>query len=185
MLFFYFTFKDKMMLLCKPILRLLNQNTLNTKENCGFTLIELLVVVIIISVLSIVALPNMLEQVRKGRETEARSNLGAINRAQQAHRFEMGTFANLSELSATFVGRYYSFATSGTPNSEGAIHTATVESQFNFDTKDYSSAVGQNSSGGFTEIICQQNVADGAIAPIPPTVTAGIPACSAGTKSIF
>ena len=174
-----------MMFLYKPILQLLNQNNLHKKEERGFTLIELLVVVIIIGVLSVVALPNMLEQVRKGRETEARSNLGAINRAQQAHRFEMGTFADLSQLSATIVGRYYSFASSGTPDSEGAVHTATVESQFNQDTKDYSSAVGQNSSGAYTEIICQQNIADGAIAPIPPTVTAGIPACSAGTKSIF
>nr|WP_319423232.1 type IV pilin-like G/H family protein [Pleurocapsa sp. FMAR1] len=39
-----------------------------------------------------VALPNLLGQVAKGRQAEAKNNLGAINRAQQAHRLETGNF---------------------------------------------------------------------------------------------
>ena len=68
----------------------------NKKGNKGFTLIELLVVVIIIGVLAAIALPNLLGQVGKARESEAKSQLGAINRAQQAFFTERGSFATSS-----------------------------------------------------------------------------------------
>ena len=71
--------------------KLLN-NLRNKKGEKGFTLIELLVVVIIIGVLAAVALPNLLGQVAKGRQSEAKNNLGAVNRTQQAHRLEEGFF---------------------------------------------------------------------------------------------
>ncbi|TYT72268.1 type IV pilin protein, partial [Microcystis aeruginosa] len=58
--------------------------TLNKKNaNKGFTLIELLVVVIIIGVLAAISLPNLLGQVGRARQAEARTNLGVVNRAQQ------------------------------------------------------------------------------------------------------
>ena len=68
------------------------QNLQNKKGNKGFTLIELLVVVIIIGVLAAVALPNLLGQVGKARESEAKSALGALNRAQQAFHLEARIF---------------------------------------------------------------------------------------------
>ena len=71
------------------------QNLRNKKGEKGFTLIELLVVVIIIGVLAAVALPNLLGQVAKGRQSEARNILGTINRSQQAHRLEFGTFGEI------------------------------------------------------------------------------------------
>ncbi|MDJ0507828.1 MAG: type IV pilin-like G/H family protein [Crocosphaera sp.] len=71
----------------------------NKKGNTGFTLIELLVVIIIIGVLGAIALPNILGQVGKARESEAKNTLGAMNRAQQTIFAEQGRFASsLSEL---------------------------------------------------------------------------------------
>lgn len=69
----------------------------------GFTLIELLVVVIIIAILSAIALPSMLNQAIKAREAQAKTNIGAVNRAQQAYRLAHPTFtANIANLQIGF-----------------------------------------------------------------------------------
>ncbi len=63
------------------------------KEDEGFTLIELLVVIIIIGILSAIALPSFLNQASKAKQTEAKTFVGAVNRAQQTFRMENTTFA--------------------------------------------------------------------------------------------
>ena len=59
----------------------------------GFTLIELLVTIIIISILSAIALPSFLNQAAKARASEARVNIGSLNRAQQTYYLENQQFA--------------------------------------------------------------------------------------------
>ncbi|MDZ8189542.1 MAG: type IV pilin-like G/H family protein [Nostoc sp. ChiSLP02] len=69
------------------------------KESEGFTLIELLVVIIIIGILSAIALPSFLNQANKAKQSEAKQNVGAMNRQQQAYYLEKNTFtSNMSDL---------------------------------------------------------------------------------------
>jgi type IV pilus assembly protein PilA len=69
------------------------QHFINKKKEGGFTLIELLVVIIIIGILAAIALPSFLNQANRAKEAEANTNVGSINRAQQAYRLESSQFA--------------------------------------------------------------------------------------------
>jgi prepilin-type N-terminal cleavage/methylation domain-containing protein len=132
--------------------------TLNKKNNYqGFTLIELLVVVIIIGVLAAIALPNLLGQVAKGRQSEARNNLGSLNRAQQAYRAENAVFAPISNLPINITSTYYQPITGGTTTSAvGFNHQALPETTYTNDILEYESAVGQQSNGTFSAVVCEQ-----------------------------
>ncbi|MDI9636102.1 type IV pilin-like G/H family protein [Kamptonema cortianum] len=78
------------------------QHLLDKQEEQGFTLIELLVVIIIIGILSAIALPSFLNQANKAKQSEARTYVGSLNRAQQAAIMERGNFT--SDVSALGLG---------------------------------------------------------------------------------
>jgi type IV pilus assembly protein PilA len=78
------------------------------KKSQGFTLIELMVVVMMMGVLAAISLPNMIAQVGKAREAEAKELLSSIGFAQQGHFFEYRQFASAYiDMGLTFNSKYY------------------------------------------------------------------------------
>ena len=64
------------------------------KQSSGFTFIELLVIIMMIGVLAAIALPSFLSQAGKGKQSEARTYTGTLNKGQQAYYTEKRTFSN-------------------------------------------------------------------------------------------
>jgi type IV pilus assembly protein PilA len=99
---------------------------IHNQSEKGFTLVELLVIIIIIGILATIALPNFLGQTAKANQTEAKQNIGLVNRIQTVYRSENSSFA------ATF----------------DVLATGTMSGGTSFQSKSYtySLAAGQNSS---------------------------------------
>ena len=165
------------------------QNFRNKKGDKGFTLIELLVVVIIIGVLAAVALPNLLAQVGKARETEGKNAVGTINRGQQAYHFEARTFtpaiadgdlaAVTNPLGVAIESEYYTFTVADGTQTGSSVDAATVNAQQN-GIRGYAGAIAFNTGSGlYGTVLCQGNGVG--VLPSPTANAGGAGACGSGT----
>jgi len=169
-------------------LQYLNQK----KQNEGFTLIELLVVIIIIGILSAIALPNFLNQTAKAKQSEAKQNIGVINRTQTAYRTENDRFASSFNLLA--IASLQGDANTSTTNYSyqivGGTDSASIQaSARDTSLKAYSGGNTRFNSPTTSEsivasVICEANTNGTAAAAAPTTPTTAAPTCTSTYKTL-
>ncbi len=142
-----------------PVAKKYLQRLINPNNNLGFTLIELLVVILIVGVLSAMAFPQILDIIGRSRESEARSLMGAMNRAQQAYFNEQQTFAQSAVELEVPVGneKYYTVFVNGTNSfTIGGLQGAKGIDNLSSGTRDYSAAVGYDPiNRTYTTVVCR------------------------------
>ena len=140
------------------LLQHLNQK----KQDEGFTLIEMLVVIIIIGILAAVALPSFLSQSAKSRQSEAKTNVGALNRAQQTYYFEKLTFTETISDLGLGISNTNSYSYSATAAGVGGITNGVVNkaTSLKSDLKAYAGGVFKSTTDQTTQaILCEANAA--------------------------
>ena len=106
---------------------ILNKN----QQQQGFTIIELLIAMIIVGILAAIALPSILNQSAKAKQSEGKTYVSVINRAQQRYRMEEGNFATTSnelELDLPNITNNYIYTISGN-NSEATVIANPIDDQ--------------------------------------------------------
>lgn len=124
------------------------QHLVTKNKDKGFTLIELLVVIIIIGILAAIALPSFLNQAAKAKMTEAKTAVGAVNRAQQAYRIENPIFAKTFsdlEIGLPTATENYTYTVTSAAGNSATIKTATVAGDKSL--KNFSGAVFVTNAG--------------------------------------
>ena len=99
------------------------------KGQKGFTLIELMIVVAIIGILAAIAIPNFLRYQAKSRQSEAKTNLGALFVAETSYFGERNRYGSLGEVGFALAGtsnRYTYLAPPDLGNGTGPASCAAI-----------------------------------------------------------
>lgn len=162
------------------------------KQDEGFTLIELLVVIIIIGILSAIALPNFLNQSAKAKQSEAKQNIGVVNRTQTAYRTENSQFATSFDVLAigTLKGNdssttsNYSYTISGTTENATILANAQDASLKGYAGGNQRST---NATGEsiVSSIICERTTAGTGTGTIPNVTNTGTVAPTCGGTNAY
>ena len=155
------------------------------KTDPGFTLVELLVVILIIGILSTIAIPTLLNVTVKAKQTEAKQNIGLINKAQNSYRAENNNFGSSFDVLAigTINGGTSSTTTNYTYTLSATTDIATIGAAVR-DTalKSYSGAVVRYTNSANMSVsgttICETKVI-GNTPNLPNTPVNTVPTCQA------
>jgi len=77
---------------------LISRCHLRTVPSQGFTLLELLVVMVIVGILSAVAIPSLLNQVRRARITEAFTFMNGVIKGQYIRELDEGEYLQVNDV---------------------------------------------------------------------------------------
>ncbi|MEA5515025.1 type IV pilin-like G/H family protein [Nodularia sp. UHCC 0506] len=157
------------------------QHILNKKKNEeGFTLIELLVVIIIIGILSAIALPSFLNQAAKAKQSEAKTYVGSVNRAQQSFRIENTAFAgSIDELQIGIptLTPDYTYTLSDAGQNTTSVLATPIDTTA---LKGFSGGVSILTSGQTAAIACQTNGVQSVDNVVAPTLSNTAVTCGTG-----
>ena len=103
-------------------------STVRRRVQRGFTLIELMIVVAIAGILAAVAYPSFMDQVRKGRRSDAIDVVSRVQQAQERWRANNPEYAALASLDivAASPGGYYTIASTATAGATTNSYTVTA-----------------------------------------------------------
>jgi type IV pilus assembly protein PilA len=149
----------------------------------GNTLVDCLLLMVILMILAVVTLPSLLSSADKAKQVEARNNIGAMNRAQQAYHLEDGKFAD--SIDGLGVGirnsSNYEYSIEKTP-----LATFQYGTPLHEDLKSYVGIVVASPSPENSDeisaqaILCEQN--EPGVKPSEPIVEDGVIQCGENMK---